>query len=67
MIFDEVATNEKREEARKKVTPVTYTVRQDEMIVRSGDVVTGDDIKVLEALGLLKPEVNFLSITGLFL
>lgn len=64
MIFDEVATNEKREEARKKVTPVTYTVRQDEMIVRSGDVVTGDDIKVLEALGLLKPEVNFLSITG---
>ena len=50
MIFDEVATNEKRE-ARKKVTPVTYTVRQDEMTVRSGDVVTGDDIKVL-ALGL---------------
>ena len=67
MIFDEAATNEKREEARKKVTPVTHTVRQDEMIVRSGDVVTEDDIKVLEALGLLKPQVNYLSIAGVII
>lgn len=67
MIFDEEATNERKEEARKKVTPVTHTVRQDEMIIRSGDVVTADDIKILEALGLLKPQVNFLSITGVII
>lgn len=64
MIFNEEATLNNQEEARKDVPPVTHTVKRDEMIVRSGDVVTEDDIKILEALGLQKPSVNYLSIFG---
>lgn len=48
----------------EKVAPVTHTVRRDEIIIRSGDVVTEDDIKILEALGLQKSKINYLSIIG---
>ncbi|MFW6305809.1 MAG: HD family phosphohydrolase, partial [Bacillota bacterium] len=67
MIFDEEATRRNRQEARDNVPSVTHTVRQDEMIVRSGDVVTEDDIKILEALGLQKARVNYLSIFGVII
>ncbi len=67
MIFNEEATRKNQEEARKEVSPVTHTVKRDEMIVRSGDIVTSGDIKVLEALGLQKPSVNYLSIFGVII
>lgn len=67
MILDEEATRKKQEEAMKKVTPKEYTVRQGEMIIRKGDVVTEEDIKILEALGLQKPQVNYLSIFGVLI
>lgn len=64
MIFDQNATEKNRKEAMEKVAPVTHTVRRDEIIIRSGDVVTEDDIKILEALGLQKSKINYLSIIG---
>ncbi|MFP4015428.1 MAG: HD family phosphohydrolase [Halanaerobiales bacterium] len=67
MTFNEEATMRNRDEAREEVDPVTITVRRDEMIVRSGDIVTEEDIKVLEALGLRKATVNYLSILGVFI
>lgn len=67
MIFDEEATQKNQEEARKEVSPVTHTVKRDEMIVRSGDIVTAGDIKVLEALGLQKASVSYLSIIGVII
>lgn len=67
MIFDEEATEKNREEAREEVNPVTHTVRENEIIIRSGDVVTEDDIKILEALGLQRPQVNYLSIIGVII
>lgn len=65
MILNKEATQERQEEAMKKVKPVTRTVRQGETIIRKGDVVTEDDIKVLEALGLQKTRVNYLNIIGI--
>ncbi|MFP4660708.1 MAG: HD family phosphohydrolase [Halanaerobiales bacterium] len=67
MTFNEEATMQNRKEAREEVDPVTITVRRDEMIVRSGDIVTEEDIKVLEAFGLRKDTVNYLSILGIFI
>jgi cyclic-di-AMP phosphodiesterase PgpH len=65
MILNEEASIKKREEAKNQVKPVERTVRQGEMIVRKGDIVSEDDIKVLEALGLQKPQINYLNIIGI--
>ncbi|QTL97969.1 HDIG domain-containing protein [Iocasia frigidifontis] len=65
MIFDEEATKKKQEEAVKKVVPYKHTIKQGEMIIRKGDIVTSEDIKELEALGLQRPQINYLSIFGI--
>lgn len=67
MILNREATQKRQEEAMAQVEPVKRTVRQGEVIVRKGDVVTEDDIKVLEALGLQKPRVNYLNIIGVII
>lgn len=67
MILNKEATQKRQEEAMAQVEPVKRTVRQGEVIVRKGDVVTEDDIKVLEALGLQKPRVNYLNIIGVII
>ena len=67
MNFNEEGTQERRKEARENVEPVTRTVRQGEVIIRKGDVVTEEDIKVLEALGLQKPHVDYVNIIGIIL
>ncbi len=65
MNFNEEGTQQRKEEARENVEPVTRTVRQGEVIIRKGDVVTEEDIKVLEALGLQKPQVDYINIIGI--
>ena len=67
MNFNEEGTQQKKQEARESVEPVTRTVRQGEVIIRKGDVVTEEDIKVLEALGLQKPNVDYVNIIGIVL
>ncbi|MGM0437235.1 MAG: HD family phosphohydrolase [Bacillota bacterium] len=67
MNFNEEGTQERREEARQNVEPVTRTVRQGEVIIRKGDVVTEEDIQVLEALGLQKPHIDYINIIGVIL
>ncbi len=67
MILNEKATLERQREAMDKIEPVKITVQQGEMIVRKGDVVTSDDIKVLKVLGLQKQRINYLNILGIIL
>ncbi len=67
MILNEEATFDRQKEAMEAIEPVKITVQQGEIIVRKGDVVTDEDIKVLEALGLQKTRVNYLNIVGIFL
>jgi putative nucleotidyltransferase with HDIG domain len=45
-------TEQRRQQAREQVQPVTATVERNETILRAGDVVTPLDIEALEALGL---------------
>ena len=67
MILDEEATGENQERAMKEVKPRTITVQEGEMIVRKGDIVTEDVIKILQEFGLQKPGVNYLSLAGMII
>lgn len=67
MFLDKEATQARQKEAVAQVEPVKRTVRQGEVIVRKGDVVTSEDIKVLEALGLQKAKINYFTIIGFVL
>ncbi len=67
MILNEKETIKKQKDARNQVEPIKRTVRQGEMIVRKGDIVTADDIIVLEALGLQKGRIDYFSIIGIIL
>jgi hypothetical protein len=64
MFLNQEATASRREEAISEVEAVEQTVRQGEIIVRKGDVVTEADIEILERLGLQKSGINYYNITG---
>lgn len=67
IVLDREETLRRQEEAMSKVPPVERTVQEGEIIIRSGNVVTDDDVAILEALGLQKPKVNWQTILGLIL
>lgn len=67
MVLNEEATKKRQIEAANQVNPVKRSVLQGEIIIRKGDVITEEDIKVLEALGLQKPQVNYFNIIGIIL
>lgn len=64
MFLNQEATENRRAEAIKNVEAVERTVRQGEIIVRKGDVVSENDIQILERLGLKKSGVNYYNIGG---
>lgn len=67
MILDLEATEQRQQEAIKEVEPVKRTVLKGENIIRKGDIVTQDDIQVLEALGLRKPKINYVNLLGILI
>jgi putative nucleotidyltransferase with HDIG domain len=54
--YDEAATQTAREEARKKTPPVAIKVVAGQSIVARGQVVTEEDLEILQQLGLLQTE-----------
>ncbi|MDO4539717.1 MAG: HDIG domain-containing protein [Syntrophomonadaceae bacterium] len=52
LVYDDIATQEAIQEAIAAVQPVQKTVKAGEIIVRSGDRVTAEQISVLEQVGL---------------
>jgi len=64
MFLNQEATEQRRREAIADVEAVQKTVRQGEIIVRKGDVVTEADINILERLGLQKTGINYYNIAG---
>ncbi|MGJ7044024.1 HD family phosphohydrolase [Thermoanaerobacterium thermosulfurigenes] len=65
MIYNATETEMARKEAASKVEPVVYKKGQN--IIVSGEVVTDDQIQVLQALGLLKnnSRVDFAMLSGI--
>jgi len=64
---DPQQTAERRQEAREEVEPIQRTIENGEAIVREGDIVTSLDIEEMEALGLLRQEVQWRDILGAIL
>ena len=48
-------TEQRRTEAREAVEPITETLERNEIILRTGDIVTDLDVEALRALGLQQP------------
>ncbi len=58
LTFNSLATQQKKEEASKKVNKVFFKISKGEIIVRSGDVITKADYLKLNALNSLKQKQN---------
>ncbi len=53
-----------KEEARRAVPPVRVTIRQDETILREGEVISPAAIEALDALGLLQTAEDWRAVSG---
>ncbi len=58
MVYDSVATEAAKEEAKRSVPPVRITIQQGSVVLRKGDKITADHIKALNALGLIRSKAN---------
>ena len=67
IVLDVEATKKRQDEAKEHVPPVEKTVQAGEVIIRSGTVVSEDDVQMLQALGLQRPKINYRSIVGIIL
>jgi hypothetical protein len=62
LVLDQKQTNKKIQEAVSSVENQYETILKNEVIVRYGDVVTEEQVKKLEILGLVKGDVDYNSI-----
>jgi hypothetical protein len=53
--FSESLTEERKEEVRQEVTPVTRSIAAGETIVRRGEIIQEEDVEALRQVGLLTP------------
>ena len=64
-IFNSRETDKRKQTAITSVEPVRETVKKGQIVVRRGDVVTAEQIYVMEEVGLLKGHMSELRIFGL--
>jgi len=60
-------TEKRRQEAIASVDDVIRTIQQGQIIIRKGEVVTLEDIAILNTLGLKNPKINFPNIIGIIM
>ena len=53
-----------RQQARDSVDPITMTVEEGQAILRQGDLVEPLDLEILDALGLLRPQIKWQDVIG---
>jgi putative nucleotidyltransferase with HDIG domain len=59
-VYDPIATEQAREEARFRTPPHMISVLEGQTIVSEGDIVEEEDIAIMRRLGLLEPEINWI-------
>ena len=57
-------TKQAKQDAMASVAPVMTIIPKGAAVVREGEVVTGDQIRILEELGLYKPKLSGLRVLG---
>lgn len=62
--YDQVATQQRIDDALAAVKPVEVQIAQGESIVRNGDVVTPLSYEKMTMLGVIRTETNWLAVTG---
>jgi putative nucleotidyltransferase with HDIG domain len=59
IFFDEEGTSALQEEAMAAVEAATQIVTKDQRVLRVGDIVSDEDLEMLEQLGLLQPKLDW--------
>jgi len=67
LFLNEEDTEKRRQEAIASVDDVITTIQKGQIIIRKGEVVTSEDIAILNALGLKNPKINFSNIIGIIM
>ena len=67
LFLNEEDTEKRRQEAVASVNDITRTIQRGQIIIRKGEVVTSEDIAILNALGLKNPKINFSNIIGIIM
>ncbi len=67
LFLNEKDTEKRRQEAIASVDDVIRTIQKGQIIIRKGEVVTSEDIAILNALGLKNPKINFSKIIGILM
>lgn len=60
-------TEKRRQEAISSVKEIKKTIQKGQIIIRKGEIVTSEDIAILNALGLQNPKFNYSNIIGITL
>jgi len=68
LVYNEEATQHRRQEARDQITPVLFQIKKGEMIVREGERITADQIMKLKAIrDSGRDNRNFETVAGLLI
>lgn len=67
LVYNQEATEQRRQEARDSIRPVEKTIWQNTVIVREGDPVTPEHLEMLKALGLLQQRTHWTAVLGVAL
>jgi len=67
LFLNEEDTEKRRQEAIASVDDIIRTIQKGQIIIRKGEVVTSEDIAILNALGLKNPKINFSNIIGMIM
>lgn len=67
LFLNEEDTEKRRQEAITSVDDVIRTIQKGQIIIRKGEVVTPEDIAILNALGLKNPKIYFSNIIGIIM
>ena len=67
LFLNEEDTEKRRQEAISSVTDIIKTIQKGQIIIRKGEVVTSEDITILNVLGLKNPKINFSNIIGIIM
>ncbi len=62
--YNALRTEQSRQQARDRVEPVTTSIERNEIILRSGDIVSALDLEALERAGLRQPTWSWTSLAG---
>jgi putative nucleotidyltransferase with HDIG domain len=65
--YNDEATQQARQDALASVPPQYRVLEENEIIVRSGEIVHAEDIEALEQLGLLTRQIDWAKVSGTFL